>query len=223
MLHPARVPARDGDAAELERLLELSPWTVDEPGREGQHYTNALQVACASGHPECVRLLLDAGAIFRDSNWSPNGHQPYVCASMLAGAGYTAPPEGSDAGGSATQSRVPREIYIQIIDMLLDPSTSFCNGQADRDLLTKTKETMEGDEPSQPEVATGSPAPSAAVDVSDGAPVGVIGSDEAAQQPAEARQSLRCESGEHESGKRPAGGGIAPESGGHVVPNTLAY
>ena len=140
------VPARDGDADELARLLELNPWTVDEPGREGQSYTNALQAACANGHAECVMHLLDAGAIFRDADWHIDGHKPYVCATMLSNAGYTLPPVGQ-AAGSAERSRVPRETFVQIIDMLLAPSTSFCGGQGDIDLLTETKEFMNSVEP----------------------------------------------------------------------------
>lgn len=87
-------PARDGDHQSLARLLELDPWTIDEPGRAGQGYTNALQVACAGGHVQCVELLLSKGAIFRDSDWQPTPH-PFVCASMLVGAGYY------DQGGGA--------------------------------------------------------------------------------------------------------------------------
>ena len=67
------VPARDGDASELARLLELSPFTLDEPGRDGQGFTNALQVACVNGHVDTVRLLLEAGALFRDADWTPTG------------------------------------------------------------------------------------------------------------------------------------------------------
>ena len=139
------VPARDGDAGELSRLLDLVPWTVDEPGRDGQGYTSALQVACAAGHEACVQLLLDAGAIFRDHDWHPSANRPYVCTSMLSGAGYTSPPEGQ-AAGSAPRSRAPRETYVKIIDMLLAEAT-FCDGQMDRDTLTATRQTMLASEP----------------------------------------------------------------------------
>ncbi len=80
------VPARDGDAAELRRLLSLDPWTVDEPGRDGQGYTNALQVACAMGHVECVRILLDCGAIFRDADFQPEVCRAPVSAPVSAPA-----------------------------------------------------------------------------------------------------------------------------------------
>jgi len=65
------IPARDGNVDELRRLLSLHPWTLDEPGRDRQGYTNALQVACASGHLECVRILLECGALFRDADFRP--------------------------------------------------------------------------------------------------------------------------------------------------------
>ena len=122
------LPAREGDAVELSRLLELQPWTVDEPGRDGQGYTNALQVAAASGHAACVALLLDAGAIFRDACWKPGSTPtPYVCSTMLANAGYSPPAEG-EAAGSSPPSRVPREAYVEILSMLLDRA-DFCEGQ----------------------------------------------------------------------------------------------
>ena len=131
------LPSRDGDAAELSRLLSLDPWTVDEPGRDGQAYTNALQVACAGGHIECVRMLLDCGAIFRDSDWNPEAPRPFVCNSVLSGAGYAPPPAGSPSS-SAPKTRVPREVYIEILDLLLGRA-AFCEGDADRELLKRTR------------------------------------------------------------------------------------
>ena len=80
-------PARDNDPERLAELLKLDPWTVDEPGQAGQGYTNALQVACAGGYIECVKLLLDHGAIFRDADWQ-TPPRPFVCTSMLTGTGY---------------------------------------------------------------------------------------------------------------------------------------
>ena len=117
-------PARDGDLQTLGRLLELDPWTVDEPGRAGQGFTNALQVACAGGNVQCVELLLKRGAIFRDSDWQPEP-KPFVCSSMLVGAGYY------DGGGAPRgilyfqpsrfpKRRIPRETYVMILDMLLE-------------------------------------------------------------------------------------------------------
>ena len=82
------VPARDGDYSTLSKLLDLEPWTLDEPGRQGQGFTSALQVACAGGNVECVDLLLKHGAIFRDADWQFPTPQPFVCTSMLTGAGY---------------------------------------------------------------------------------------------------------------------------------------
>ena len=81
-------PARDGDYSTLSKLLDLEPWTLDEPGRQGQGFTSALQVACAGGNVECVDLLLKHGAIFRDADWQFPTPQPFVCTSMLTGAGY---------------------------------------------------------------------------------------------------------------------------------------
>ena len=80
-------PARDGDHLALTALLALDPWTVDEPGRVGEGFTSALQVACAGGHVECVEVLLKHRAIFRDKDWQSTP-RPFVCASMLTGAGY---------------------------------------------------------------------------------------------------------------------------------------
>ena len=48
---------------------------------------SALQVAIAGGYTECVKLLLDKGAVFRDSDWQ-SPPRPFVCTSMLTGAGY---------------------------------------------------------------------------------------------------------------------------------------
>ena len=142
---------------------------VDEPGREGQQYTNALQVACANGHIECVALLLGAGAVFRDADWTPAGATPYVCSRMLANAGYAQQPEGVAAGSEAA-ARIPRDRCVSIIDMLLDPQTSLANGQADRDVLMQTREKMlNAEPPAEPEIATGSSAPPSA-----GAPEGAV-------------------------------------------------
>lgn len=133
------VPSRDGDAAELSRLLELGPWTIDEP-RPGE-YTSALQVACTSGNVDCVRLLLDAGAIFRDADFalaSESGQpgNPHVCAGILAGSGITEAPVGQASGSSA--AAVPRDAYAEILDLLTAHAT-FANGQADRDLVVRTR------------------------------------------------------------------------------------
>ena len=97
-------PARDGDAAALAELLKRDPWTVDEPGRSAQGYTNALQVACAGGHVDCVELLLKHGAIFRDADWQ-RPPRPYVCTAMLQGAGYfDAPPPPTGASFTTSPS-----------------------------------------------------------------------------------------------------------------------
>ena len=80
-------PARDGDHEALAKLLALEPYTIDEPGRAAHRYTNALQVACAAGHVQCVELLVKHGAIFRDADWQ-QPPRPFVCVSMLTGAGY---------------------------------------------------------------------------------------------------------------------------------------
>ena len=133
-------PARDGDHATLARLLELAPWTVDEPGRQGQGCTNALQVACAAGHVECVDLLLRAGAVFRDADWQQPTPHPFVCSSMLTGAGYF-DDRGAPRGilyfqpSSFPKRRIARATYVHICDMLLERA-AFCEGQADREVST---------------------------------------------------------------------------------------
>ena len=144
-------PARDGDHETLERLLALDPWTVDEPGRQGQGCTNALQVACAAGHVQCVELLLKAGAIFRDCDWQHPTPHPFVCTSMLTGGGYF-DAMGAPRGilhfqpSSFPRRRIARETYVHICDLLLEQAT-FCEGNADRDMLTQTRFALLSVEP----------------------------------------------------------------------------
>ena len=135
-------PSRDGNHQALAALLALDPWTIDEPGRVGEGFTNALQVACAAGHVECVELLLKHGAIFRDKDWQPTP-RPFVCASMLTGAGYYDVGGGGPKGvlyfqsSSLPKRRVARETYVHIIDCLLEQAT-FCEGE-DREMLNNTR------------------------------------------------------------------------------------
>ena len=49
----------------MTRLLSSLDWTW----LTAHARLNALQVACAAGHVECVDLLLSQGAIFRDADW----------------------------------------------------------------------------------------------------------------------------------------------------------
>lgn len=146
-------PARDGDHKTLAQLLARDPYTVDEPGRAGQGFTNALQVACAGGHVECVQLLIKHGAVFRDADWQ-SPPRPFVCASMLTGAGYF------DGGGaprgilffqsaSLPKRRIARDTYIFIIDLLLAQAT-FCEDNADREMLGNTRFAMLNVDPPAP-------------------------------------------------------------------------
>ena len=64
---------------------------------------------------------------------------PFVCASMLSGAGYAPPPLGAPSG--SVLHKVPREVYLEILDELLANAT-FCEGVADIELLERTKATM---------------------------------------------------------------------------------
>jgi hypothetical protein len=137
-------PARDGDHLALTALLALDPWTVDEPGRVGEGFTSALQVACAGGHVECVEVLLKHRAIFRDKDWQSTP-RPFVCASMLTGAGYYdggKPPGGilHFQSSSLPKRRVARETYVYIIDRLLEEAT-FCE-PGDREMLCNTRFAM---------------------------------------------------------------------------------
>lgn len=146
-------PARDGDHKTLALLLARDPYTVDEPGRAGQGFTNALQVACAGGHVECVQLLIKHGAVFRDADWQ-SPPRPFVCASMLTGTGYF------DGGGaprgilyfqsaSLPKRRIARETYIFIIDLLLEQA-AFCEDNADREMLGNTRFAMLNVDPPAP-------------------------------------------------------------------------
>ena len=64
---------------------------------------------------------------------------PFVCASMLSGAGYALPPPGAPSG--SVLHKVPREVYLEILDELLANAT-FCEGVADIELLERTKATL---------------------------------------------------------------------------------
>jgi ankyrin repeat protein len=57
--------AADGNATAMRRLLDRDP----SFSRKGYFYTPPIHFAVREGHPEIVKMLLDAGA---DTEW--NGH-----------------------------------------------------------------------------------------------------------------------------------------------------
>jgi len=93
---------------------------------------------------ECVRMLLDCGAVFRDADFQPEAPMPFVCANMLSGAGYAPPPLGGPSGSAPR--RVPRGAYLDILSLLLERGT-FCEGLEDKELVRRTLATLRDVEP----------------------------------------------------------------------------